>query len=422
MGIEEAMGRRWRARAAGVLAAAVAASSASAADAKDLVVRDGGSHGHGTLAAAIKRANHTGRPDRISFRRGLRRVRLRSDVAVTNPLLIDGPGRGRLTIQGPRDGARITLQANNVKREYRMTVRDLSTSRVGLAGDAVDAEANLKVRSTSLSGDGVHLAGVDFDGAYYGGGATVRDSTITGFTTGVHTFYESATVSHSVVKGNGTGVLAFEGTAHVKSSTVSGNGPGGGVVATYYAFADVRKSTISGNNSAVPREGAVSLGGGVYANGFASGQVINSTISGNTAEGAGSRGGGVYGEVTVLGSTVTGNTAEQGSGVFGTGDATTEGSIVDANGGGPDCGGSLESKGHNLFPPTGCFATGPGDVLAADPGLGALAENGGPTRTHALLPGSPAIGASTDIGLDTDQRGVKRGKDPDIGAYERRGG
>jgi hypothetical protein len=53
-----------------------------------------------------------------------------------------------------------------------------------------------------------------------------------------------------------------------------------------------------------------------------------------------------------------------------------------------------------------------------DPGLGQLDDNGGPTRTHALLPGSPAIGHGHPLGLKTDQRGVRRDTDPDSGAYE----
>jgi hypothetical protein len=57
-----------------------------------------------------------------------------------------------------------------------------------------------------------------------------------------------------------------------------------------------------------------------------------------------------------------------------------------------------------------------------DPRLGPLADNGGPTRTHALLLGSPAVdAASTPDCPTTDQRGVSRpqGAACDIGSYER---
>lgn len=62
-----------------------------------------------------------------------------------------------------------------------------------------------------------------------------------------------------------------------------------------------------------------------------------------------------------------------------------------------------------------------GDILTADPLLGPLADNGGPTLTCALSKGSPAIDAGTETGApSTDQRGVPRpqGESPDIGAYE----
>ena len=69
----------------------------------------------------------------------------------------------------------------------------------------------------------------------------------------------------------------------------------------------------------------------------------------------------------------------------------------------------------------------PVDTLSVDPRLLALADNGGPTRTHALQPGSPAIDAGNATGagsgtLDSDQRGADYarivGTAADIGAYE----
>ncbi|MBA3260894.1 MAG: hypothetical protein H0T69_00155 [Thermoleophilaceae bacterium] len=58
-------------------------------------------------------------------------------------------------------------------------------------------------------------------------------------------------------------------------------------------------------------------------------------------------------------------------------------------------------------------------ILVADPRLGPLGSNGGPTPTVALLAGGPAIGAAVGKAPARDQRGVKR-TDPDLGAYERR--
>ena len=64
---------------------------------------------------------------------------------------------------------------------------------------------------------------------------------------------------------------------------------------------------------------------------------------------------------------------------------------------------------------------GTGDLTnVADPKLGPLADNGGDTLTHALLPGSPAIDAGGDCDEPFDQRGVPRPQGPacDIGGYE----
>ncbi|MGH2676523.1 MAG: choice-of-anchor Q domain-containing protein, partial [Actinomycetota bacterium] len=88
-----------------------------------------------------------------------------------------------------------------------------------------------------------------------------------------------------------------------------------------------------------------------------------------------------------------------------------------------DCGGlggaAPVSLGGNLIgnaADCGWVAAG-GDLLDVNPLLGPLADNGGPTQTHALLAGSPAIDAAGPGSPSTDQRGAPRGT-PDIGAYE----
>jgi hypothetical protein len=82
----------------------------------------------------------------------------------------------------------------------------------------------------------------------------------------------------------------------------------------------------------------------------------------------------------------------------------------------------IESTGHNLDSDSSCFLTAPGDLPARDPLLAPLGDNGGPTETQALLPGSPAIDAGAADGCPQhDQRGVARpqGAACDIGASER---
>ena len=73
-----------------------------------------------------------------------------------------------------------------------------------------------------------------------------------------------------------------------------------------------------------------------------------------------------------------------------------------------DCRGSITSLGHNLVEDvTGCtFNSDTGDLVAVDPMLVPLQNNGGVTQTHALLPGSPAIVSGDDVSRPpTTQRG-----------------
>ena len=134
--------------------------------------------------------------------------------------------------------------------------------------------------------------------------------------------------------------------------------------------------------------------------------------------------------------TATNGSAVVGGGIY-TGNSGTvsfKNTIIAGNSGGslPDCRGTLTSQGHNLVQELAlCTIDGDltGNITGQDPNLGPLADNGGPTFTHALLDGSPAIDAGDDSVLDsplsltTDQRGPGfprlSGAHVDIGAFER---
>jgi hypothetical protein len=156
-------------------------------------------------------------------------------------------------------------------------------------------------------------------------------------------------------------------------------------------------------------------------------RVVNSTITRNQAIGDSSEGGGLSGNIEVLNSTVIGNRATIGGGVAGAfgGDIDVRNSIVYGNetlGGEPsDCAPPFTAHGGNLVgEPRDCLLTGD-DAVGLDPLLGPLRDNGGPTQTMALAAGSPALGFAVESTATTfDQRGVRRGKDPDAGAYERK--
>ncbi|MCA9111997.1 MAG: hypothetical protein KDA52_18740, partial [Planctomycetaceae bacterium] len=153
--------------------------------------------------------------------------------------------------------------------------------------------------------------------------------------------------------------------------------------------------------------------------------LTNSTLSGNT----GSIGGAISNSSTLnlYSTTIADNHARNiGGGVYSTGTSNVENTIIGDNtsdGNGPDVNGAINSLGHNLITDTtdstGFGATG--DLLNMSPQLSPLANFGGLTESHNLLPGSPAIdSASNATSPVTDQRGIPRpqGIGFDIGAVE----
>ncbi len=266
-------------------------------------------------------------------------------------------------------------------------------------------------------------------GIYSGGPMTINNCTISGNISGTHNPYGGGIVN--------------DGPLTMTNSAISGNitgGVGGGI---YFGGpgATLKNCTISGNTA--------TNGGGIYKAGFPV-AVINSTISGNFSN---VNGGGIFAASGTLGLfnvTVTGNTANSdGSGVgIGGGVNNASGStlnfqnsiiasnfsITDTGGqfdilNNDDCSGTISSLTNNIMHDINssyCTVTGP--VTMADPNLGPLQDNGGPTFTHALLPGSPAIdagnssGCTDDLGafITTDQRGLHRpeGTHCDEGAFE----
>ena len=154
--------------------------------------------------------------------------------------------------------------------------------------------------------------------------------------------------------------------------------------------------TISG---VTIRHGTASFGGGIFINNVTTLTLTNSTVSGNSAAVDG-------GGISNVDSTLTLNS-----------------SIVAVNLSGGDCSGVVAlSQGFNLDSDNTCGLTDPTDLPGVDPLLGPLQDNGGPTETHALSPGSLAIDPIPpgSCATATDQRGNARPQGPgcDIGAYE----
>lgn len=290
-----------------------------------------------------------------------------------------------------------------------LTLSGLTLSN-GLANDgangggAVDSHGTLSVSGVTFSGNKSPAATGTSGGAIDSSGTlTVTNSTFTGNTAqegGGILSQSAATITNTTFSRNtatlfgGGGIVAAAGTTSVDRDTFTGNsGPGGGAI---------------DNDSTV--------------------KVSDSTFTGNSG---GDNGGGAiqnFGTMTISQSTVSGNTDQFGADLHNfTGDSLTVSMSVIANGlSGANCSGSpVTDAGYNIDSGTSCgFSAAAHSESSTNPHLGALASNGGPAQTMALLTGSPAIDAIPAatpgcIG-GIDQRGVLRpqGAGCDIGAYE----
>jgi uncharacterized repeat protein (TIGR01451 family)/CSLREA domain-containing protein len=242
-----------------------------------------------------------------------------------------------------------------------------------------------------------------------------------GFTRSQLTLSASAVMSNTATSGAGIlneGLGADATIADTRLSYNVATAGGGGV--NNSGTMTIRRSTIDHNQAR--------SGGGVDNLGFIL-AMTNDTLSDNSVT---DNGGGLHNRATASLTNVTlhGNTAsgaDSGGNIFNDGDSaqlTLVNTIVANAGDGGNCvnsEGILNSLGHNLESTDTCGFGATGDITDADPFLGPLQDNGGATRTQALLPGSPAIDAG-DSGAcpGSDQRGVARpqGASCDIGSYE----
>ena len=239
----------------------------------------------------------------------------------------------------------------------------------------------------------------------------------------------------SSVISSGTGGAVYVGVGAVLSigsSTVTANtAVNGGGIHTAGTLGLVT-STVSGNTAS----GRSPRGGGINVASGAGAALVNATISGNTAAATvgASLGGGIAssGGLSFNGVTIANNTATSAGGFYedAVGAAappprTIANTIVSGNSG-TECGGAgldTDTTRNSVSDDATCAFTGTGDRQGFSAQLIALANNGGTTNTHALLPASPAINNGSACAA-TDQRGVARpqpaGGQCDVGAYEYR--
>src|SRR6185369_6317092 len=277
---------------------------------------------------------------------------------ITSEMLIDGPGASQLTVSG-----------NNSVRVFNLT---LSSGLVSFSGLTIaNGRANMDV------GGGIYnqsSANVNVTGSTISNNVAVLGGGIANSSTGTFTVINSTIRNNSA--GTAGGCYNGMGTLNIISSTLNNNSAG------------------SGNG------GAINTGSNTL-------NIINSTLDSNTAFG----GGGVFNnspdaQINISQSTISQNIAFNGGG----GVSSNNGAQVkflntiiaqNLSGNGPDLLGSFVSLGHNLLgniASSSGFTPGTnnpnGDLVGiALVILGPLQNNGGPTQTRAVLPGSPAIDA-----------------------------
>ena len=337
------------------------------------------------------------------------------DLDIRDSLTIIGAGAGTTTIDASALGERIFQIFSGVKFDLSgvtLTGGSVTGSEDGGAirsvGTVTISDAAIVGNTSEDDGGGINNAGV----------MTINRTTIAGNTAG-----------------SSGGGIRNSGTLTILSSTIGGT---------------VDETTDLRNRSQLDGGGLINVGAGSVT-------IVNSTFSGNVAEvdifGSGGRGAAISNRATlsVLNSTITNNEADvEGGGVFSSGATVSTivrntiiaGNMADVSG--SDVSGTFTSSGNNFIGDAGtvaAFVNGVNnDQVGAtgapiDPSLGGLTNNGGPTLTHALLLGSPAIDAGDNTGIfsfDTDQRGSSRildgdgnptpavdvGSTVDIGAFE----
>ena len=344
------------------------------------------------------------------------------------------------------------------------TINFTVTGAIGLTSGEL-----LVDKAMTISGPGAESLGVDGNAKsrvfhVTGGNVTISDLTITNgnaggiqFGGGIYNDHSTLTVNNSTIGGNvanqgggigNDGQASGAATLQINNSRISGNS--GDAIFNYgayagYAAVQINSSSITGNagygifsvgcienvcGQATVQVDSCTLSannGGIFADPRSHLVVANSTLSGNGVA--------VSNYYNVSTSSISNCTLNETS--VNTNDIDNYGGFVTINNtvlkvGSPghsivNVGGNVNSLGYNLSNDDGGgYLNGLGDQINTDPLLGSLQDNGGPTFTHALLPGSPAID-SGDPNLNPpppayDQRGpgfdrVRNGR-IDIGSFE----
>lgn len=307
--------------------------------------------------------------------------------------------------------------SNNLARGSNPLGGGIVSSKVG------SGTVSLTIINSTITGNNAGQWG----GSGYGGGIANSGGTLE--------IRGSVISNNGAHSGGGLRIWQEDDTITITDSTISGNtawnisglwsGSGGGIFAVVNNLT-ITNSTISGNATSYGAEGGHSAAGIQIQQGNVT--IANSTVSGNNASrtDVGMTGGIINGgALTVISSTITNNRGSVGGINRIAGTVMLSNSIVANQAVGPNCSGTITSNGYNLDSDGTCSLNASGDIPNGTANLGLLSDNGGKTRTHALLTGSQAINAGNNAMCTSspvngkDQRGFSRWDGAcDMGALE----
>ncbi len=333
---------------------------------------------------------------------------------IENGTVIGRAGEGNIANSAPASGG----LGGGIYNMRNLNISDSSIE--GNTGDGIYNEGgSIRIQDSSASEN--TLSGIES----FISGITVdiivnRSRFIANGSSGIGAINADLSITQGSVRDNAAGGIRMNGgTLMMDRSEVVGNqssSDGGGIALVNAGLSAIENSTISNNTAATS-------GGGIYFWGLGAGgdlKLNNTTISGNRAATTGGGFEAASGVIGVNNVTLARNTAAAAGGLHSAATVHVLNTILAENTGG-NCGGAIASFGNNLDDAASCAFAEPGDLSSLPAILGPLADNGGGTFTHALLPGSPALETGNDASCrPADQRGITRpqGLHCDIGAFE----
>jgi len=303
------------------------------------------------------------------------------DVTLINTVVSNNTASGNNTGNGYGGGV---FMAGNMVMEGSTISGNSATSPGGGGGGGAYVKGNISITTSTFDNNTATKFGGGLYASAASGTITITDST----------FSNNRTTSDTQGKGGAIDISRYDNTVVIANTTITGNSSvvGGGLHVDSGNEVSLFMDTISGNSAT--STDALYSGGGVHLYGGLTNPVT----------------------LTMVGTIVSGNTAVAGPADIGVGTSSTSGpnpvSINDS------LIGDIDSR---------LTVTGTGNVTSTTPGLGVLADNGGPTMTMELLSTSAAVDAGPSVvptftGNSFDQRGSGFarvvGTKSDIGSFE----